>query len=86
MIPSHEELEYFKVALLRPTIPFDNPNHTFFPTLYNLYCINGSTIPGEVNVTMGCIYIFQYIFYLLLYIPSLTVIILNNFHYVIARF
>lgn len=45
-----------------------------YPTLYELYCVGGYTIPGKQNYPAGVTYILEYLFYLVLYIPSLIVI------------
>ncbi|KAI1733207.1 serpentine type 7TM GPCR chemoreceptor srt domain-containing protein [Ditylenchus destructor] len=61
------------------TIPAPTNNFRRWPTwnytnYYDVYCTNGSTVPGEKNYLIGTIYIIEYLIYVSLYVPSLIVI------------
>jgi hypothetical protein len=45
-----------------------------YPSLYEVYCTRGYTIPGERHPLIGTFFITQYALYVLIYIPSLVVI------------
>lgn len=62
------------------SIPPPRNNFNAYPSLikfdnyYDSYCTNGVTVLSEKNVLIGSFYIFEYLFYLSLYIPILIVI------------
>jgi hypothetical protein len=45
-----------------------------YPSLYEVYCTRGYTIPGERHPLIGTFFIMHYVLYVLIYVPSLVVI------------
>src|SRR6185437_6476111 len=65
--PAHPDPHTFRITNDFHNFTWNYPNYAY------IYCTDGYDIPGERNVLIGTIYIVQYLFYLVLYTPTLIV-------------